>query len=214
MKIIGINGSARKNWNTHLLLEEALRGAKEQGAQTRLVHLCDLDFKGCTSCFSCKSKDGNSLGRCAYNDGLKPVLDELHEADGLILGTSIYLGDVSSLTRAFLERLIFQYSNFDDRKTYYKGTLKAACIYTMNSPAGYYEDLYQKYEKMLGWDFGYIGTVSSGETQQVEDYSKYHLAAFDEAERKQRRKEVFPQDCQKAFELGKAVACAAAEMAK
>ena len=54
MKIIAINGSPRKNWNTARLLEAALGGARAQGAETKLYHLHDYDFKGCRSCFACK----------------------------------------------------------------------------------------------------------------------------------------------------------------
>ena len=42
MKVILLNGSPRKNWNTHRLLLEAERGAKEMGAETELIHLFEL----------------------------------------------------------------------------------------------------------------------------------------------------------------------------
>ncbi|GAB6266704.1 MAG: hypothetical protein STSR0001_21510 [Methanothrix sp.] len=57
-RVIAINGSPRKTWNTTTLLENALRGAESAGAKTELVHLYDLEYKGCTSCFACKLKDG------------------------------------------------------------------------------------------------------------------------------------------------------------
>jgi len=67
MIVIGINGSPRKNWNTAKLLAKALEGAASQGADTKLVCLYDLVFKGCTSCFACKLIDGPHNGRCALN---------------------------------------------------------------------------------------------------------------------------------------------------
>ena len=76
-KVYAINGSPRKNWNTATLLKHALEGAASQGAETELIHLYDLNFKGCTSCFSCKLKDGESFGKCAMKDGLTPVLEKL-----------------------------------------------------------------------------------------------------------------------------------------
>jgi multimeric flavodoxin WrbA len=51
MKAIGVNGSPRKKWNTATLLKKALEGAASEGAKTALVHLYDLDYKGCISCF-------------------------------------------------------------------------------------------------------------------------------------------------------------------
>jgi multimeric flavodoxin WrbA len=56
MQLIAINGSPRKNWNTAKLLEQAIEGAKSLGAQTELIHLYDLNFQGCTSCFACNAK--------------------------------------------------------------------------------------------------------------------------------------------------------------
>ena len=72
MYVLAINGSPRKNWNTATLLNKALEGAAAQGAQTELIHLYDLNFKGCISCFACKRKDGKSYGKCAYHDDLSP----------------------------------------------------------------------------------------------------------------------------------------------
>jgi multimeric flavodoxin WrbA len=206
MKIIAVNGSPRKNWNTHILLNHALKGAQSIGAQTELVNLYDLDYKGCISCLACKVKGGNSVGHCAVDDELKPVLDRIDKSDGLILGSPIYMMDVSAGMRAFLERLIYQYANFDNKEAIFTGKLKTGCIYTMNAPSGYFDELYKKYEMILGWNFEYTGTVESTEALQVNDYSKYHLDGFNEAERKERREKVFPDDCQRAFDLGIAVA--------
>ena len=56
MKAIAINGSPRRNWNTDTLLKKALKGADSVGAETELIHLYNLNFKGCNSCFFCKIK--------------------------------------------------------------------------------------------------------------------------------------------------------------
>ncbi|MDD3974558.1 MAG: flavodoxin family protein, partial [Methanothrix soehngenii] len=90
-RVIAINGSPRKNWNTATLLENALRGAESAGAKTELVHLYDLDYRGCTSCFACKLKDGKSYGICAMNDDLTPILQRIAEANAFILGSPVYL---------------------------------------------------------------------------------------------------------------------------
>lgn len=74
MKVLAINGSPRKTWNTATLLKKALEGAASQGAVTELVHLYDLTYKGCTSCFACKMIGGPSNGRCAMQDELRPIL--------------------------------------------------------------------------------------------------------------------------------------------
>lgn len=45
MKVLALNGSPRKGWNTEILLKHALEGAASQGADTELIHLYDLNFK-------------------------------------------------------------------------------------------------------------------------------------------------------------------------
>ena len=60
MKVLGFNGSPRKNWNTAMLLEKALEGAASEGAETELIHLYELNYKGCISCFACKTREAVS----------------------------------------------------------------------------------------------------------------------------------------------------------
>lgn len=209
MKIVAINGSPRKNWNTHILLNKALEGAEAASALTKIFNLYDLDYKGCISCLACKVKNGKSLGRCAVNDNLKPVLDAIDTCDGFILGSPIYLGGVTAMMRAFLERLIFQYISYDDyTKSYFNGSIRTAFIYTMNLSESMltqigYDEMFKSYETMLNRHFSYAGTLLSTETLQVNDYSKFHMAQFNEMDRKKRREEIFPDDCQKAYDLGK-----------
>jgi multimeric flavodoxin WrbA len=209
MKTIGINGSPRKGWNTSILVEEALRGAASGGSETELINLYDLNFKGCVSCFSCKLKGGKSLGRCAAGDDLKPVLDRVHECDALVVGSPVYLSEVSAGTRAFFERLIFQYLTYGnkERKTFFDRRIPVVLIYTMNiggsllDGAGYtakfkaYEDNFDRY-------LGPAQTLVCTETWQTTDYGRYEMTMFNGEERKKRRDEVFPEDKRKAFDLG------------
>ena len=95
MKIIAFNGSPRKEWNTATLLKKALEGASSQGAQTELIHLYDLKYQGCISCFACKKKDGVSYGKCAVKDVLKPIFEKVETADAVIFGSPVYLGTIT-----------------------------------------------------------------------------------------------------------------------
>ena len=119
MKVIAINGSPRKKWNTATLLEKALEGAASEGAETELIHLYDLNFKGCTSCFACKLKDGKSYGKCAMKDELTPVLEKLEDADAVILGSPLYLGNSTGEMRSFMERYIFPYLVYSATQYHY-----------------------------------------------------------------------------------------------
>jgi multimeric flavodoxin WrbA len=210
MKVIAINGSPRKKWNTATLLEKALEGATTQGAETELIHLYDLNYKGCISCFNCKLQDGKSYGHCSVNDELKPILQKIEEADALILGSPIYFGNLTGEMRSFLERMLFQHLAYDVvYSSLRKKTTPAGIIYTMNVPESKLEEI--NYKKVLGTIESSIKRLFSGmdvqslyvtDTYQFDDYSKYKITMFDGELKAKRRKEEFPKDCQKAFEMG------------
>jgi len=207
--VIAINGSPRKKWNTAMMLEKALEGAASGGAKTELIHLYDLDFKGCTSCFACKLKDGKSYGKCAIKDELTPVLDRIAKADALILGSPIYFGTVTGEMRCFMERLLFPHLVYTSPPTsLFERKINTAFIYTMNvSEQGMKEYQYPVHtglnENVLARTFGHAESLFAFETLQFEDYSKMVFNYFDPDERKERRKTVFPKDLEKAYELGK-----------
>ncbi len=208
MNVLAINGSPRKNWNTATLLSKALEGAASQGANTELIHLYDLSFKGCISCFACKRKNGKSYGKCAFKDDLTPILEKLESADAIILGSPIYFGNITGEMRSFLERLAFQYLVYDaNYSSLFTQKIPVGFIYTMNvdenrmQAFGYPQNL-GAMEMALGRTFGSCETLYSYDTYQFDDYSKYVVTAFKEEDKALRRKEVFPADCEKAFEMG------------
>lgn len=208
MKAIAINGSPRKKWNTATLLNKALEGAAANGAETELVHLYDLDFKGCVSCFACKTRGGASYGRCGFRDGLTSILEKIETADVLIIGSPIYFGTVTGELRSFLERLLFPYGTYTDPpRTLFPGRIRSGLIYTMNvkeeqaKELGYCQHLANN-ERVLQQRFGSAESLYSFDTYQFDDYAKVEADRFDPVQKAARRREVFPLDCQKAFELG------------
>lgn len=209
MKVMAFNGSPRKEWNTATLLKSALEGAKSAGAQTELIHLYDLSYKGCISCFSCKLVGGKSYGKCALQDDLTPVLERVEEADGLLLGSPIYLGGETGAMHSFMERMMFHCSVYDYEKfSLLKKTIPSVLIYTMNLDEDTmrkegYEYIFRSKEFFMSRVFGPTQTLCVTDTMQFSDHSKYIYRMFDPEKKIRRRKEIFPQDCQKAFELGK-----------
>ncbi len=207
MKVIGINGSPRKGWNTDILLKNVLEGAASVGAETEMVYLYDLKFRGCVSCMACKLRKEPRPCRCVQRDDLTPVLERVHAADVVVLGSPIYFSEVTGEMRSFLERFLFQYLNYDDYATPLSPAKKSAWIYTMNCPESLfdtmgYHELFQRYENWMKRFFGHCETLLSTDTMQVKDYSRYHLGRFDAEAKRFRNETVFPQDCQKAFDLG------------
>ena len=208
MNVLAFNGSPRKDWNTATLLEKALEGAASQGAATDLIHLYDLRYTGCQSCFACKMTGGKSHGRCAVRDDLTPILEKVKEADAIILGSPIYFGTVSGEMKSFLERLAFPYWTYTDPpQSLYPRRIQTGWIYTMNiTEAQMHEVGYGIHfgvnERVLRIVFGASESMRSCDTYQFEDYSKVVMTRFDPQKKAKRRAEVFPTDCRKAFEMG------------
>jgi multimeric flavodoxin WrbA len=212
MRAIAVNGSPRKSWNTASLLDHALAGAAKDGAETELVHLYDLDFKGCASCFACKKIGGKSYGRCAIKDGLTPILKKASEADVLILGTPIYFSSETGEMRSFMERLLFPFSTYTPGyASIFPGKLQVGLVYTMNIAE---KDLAARNygaasQGVLSRVFGNCDVLFCTDTYQFSDYSKYLSTCWDAEAKKKRREEVFPQDCKRAFDLGAKLTAAA-----
>jgi multimeric flavodoxin WrbA len=212
MKVLAVNGSPRKTWNTATLLKKALKGAASRGAETELVHLYDLKFTGCTSCFACKLRGGKSYGRCAVKDGLRPILKKVEAADALILGSPIYFGDVSGEMRSFLERLLFPYFTYTDPpRSLFPQKIPTAFIYTMNITEELmrewgYQWFFDNHQRLLQIIFGASELLCSFDTYQFKDYGKVVVERFDPEKKAVRRREVFPLDCDKALALGRRLA--------
>ena len=206
-KTVAINCSPRSGWNTASLVREAAKGAQSRGAEVTVIDLYKLEkFTGCVSCFGCKLEA--NLGRCVCKDGLAPVLEQIRHADGLIIGTPNYLGDVSAGFRALYERLIFQSLTYrKEVRSYNENLIPVLMVMTTNAPEftygpnGYLQML-ERYQNMLGTFVGPTRVLTSSETLQVSDYSRYNWTIFDPEARKHRHETVFPQDQKKAFELG------------
>ncbi len=205
---MAFNGSPRKDRNTATLLGRALDGAASAGAETELIHLYDLNFKGCVSCFACKLKGGKSYGRCAVNDELTPILEKVPEAGAIILGSPNYIGSLSSSAKAFLERLLFPYLVYDmDIISLFKKKIATGFIYTMGSKDEWMREMGYGHaamfvERVMAMILGTAETLIVNDTYQFDDYSKYVSTRFDPVEKAIRREQQFPVDCQKAFEMG------------
>jgi multimeric flavodoxin WrbA len=208
MKVFAFNGSPRKEWNTATLLKKALEGAESKGAETELVHLYDLNYKGCISCFSCKTIGGESYGRCAVKDDLTDIFEGIRKSDAIILGSPIYFGTVSGEMRSFMERLMFPNLTYTNpTRTLFPKKIKTGFIYTMNiteeqlKEFGYtgHIDINQRTLKTL---FGSSESLFSFDTYQFKDYSQVVATRFHEKHKAKRRKEVFPYDLEKAYQMG------------
>ena len=187
------------------MLKEAQKGAESVGAETEYIDLYDLSFTGCRSCLACKLKDKERC-KCFWKDDLSPVIDRIFSADALIVGSPIYLGDVTSQIHALMERLHFCALSYDDYSNYFTGKVDVGIILTMNAPKAFYSVGYRKKAKEVSEIFkalnGDVEVYACCDTLQVSDYSRFNMASFNEEHKKAMREKQFPNDLKKAFEMG------------
>ena len=215
MKALFVDGSPRKNWNTHKMLASAMQGAQEAGAECELVNLYDLPaFKGCMSCFVCKLKNAKTQGLCVIKDSLRPVLAKALESDVLVMGSPIYFSYPTGMFRLFIERLLFPIMSYTinpdgTRPRAIDKTIYSGIIYTMNAPEEiaatkmHYPEILAPNDFAANSVLGYCETLCAYNTYQFPDYSRYDSGMFNEAVKAEYREKVFPEDLKKAYELGK-----------
>ena len=99
MKVLAFNGSPRKGGNTELLLNEALKGAKEAGAEITLYTLNDLKITTCQNCGGC-----DASGVCIIEDEMQAIHHNIRGADRIILASPIFFFAMSSQTKIMIDR--------------------------------------------------------------------------------------------------------------
>jgi multimeric flavodoxin WrbA len=155
MNIIGFIGSPRKDGNTAWLVNKILEVAKEKGAETHPWYCGGLDIKPCRGCLACHK--GGSVQGCVINDDMQKLYEEIESADALVLGSPIYMGQMSGQAKIFTDRLF-------------------AHISPRFSP--YYKEKAVKKKLVLAFT---QGNPDSGKFQAYYDYTKnmFQLLEFD-----------------------------------
>jgi multimeric flavodoxin WrbA len=105
MKVVAFNGSARKDGNTAILVNQAFAELEKEGIETELVQFSGEVIRGCTACYKCF---GTKDRRCAVStdsgDIINSCLEKIAAADGIIVASPTYFADVSAETKAFIDR--------------------------------------------------------------------------------------------------------------
>jgi len=207
-KIVAVNAGPRKGWNTDTLISQALKGAESTGTDVERFDLFQLEkYTGCISCFGCKKE--KYKGHCICNDGLTPVLNAIRAADGLIIGSPNYLGEMTASFRALYERLVFQNLTYNrESPCCNERPIPVLLIMTSNAPDTAYTELLQNYKNTLSHFVGPTEIFVSGDTLQLKDYSKtdWPWSIFKPEAKHHRHETVFPIECSRVYEMGKELA--------
>jgi multimeric flavodoxin WrbA len=102
MKVIAFNGSARKDGNTAILINQVFSELEKQDIETEMIQLSSQKVRGCIACYKCfENKDQ----RCSVkNDIVNDCIEKMLQADGIILASPTYFADVSTELKALIDR--------------------------------------------------------------------------------------------------------------
>jgi multimeric flavodoxin WrbA len=101
VKILALNGSARRRGNTDILIDQILKGSKENGHRCEKLYLYDYEILPCMDCRDCKK--GDFL--CSLDDGMKKIYPKIEKADLIIFGTPNYWNGPTAKTKLLIDRM-------------------------------------------------------------------------------------------------------------
>ena len=100
MKVLAINGSARKDGNTAILIHTVFEELHQAGIETEMVQLSGKIIEPCRACWACGGRK-----KCVHKKDLfQEIFEKMTQADGIILGSPVYTANISANMQAFLER--------------------------------------------------------------------------------------------------------------
>ena len=164
MKILGVEGSPRKNGNTEKLVKTILESASENGAQTTFYKLTEMNISLCLGCFNCRE-----TGTCVTNDDMQLLHEEIQTSDAIIIGSPVYMWQVSGQTKLFMDRLVPFIK--PDYTTRLKGKKSLFMVFTQGNPD---ENLFKPYFEYLENLFSFLhydvkGTLVAAGTRDEND---------------------------------------------
>jgi multimeric flavodoxin WrbA len=180
MKIIGIIASPHKEGNTAWAVNKILEGAKGQGAETQSWCFSDLDIKPCRGCSCCK-KDGKG---CVLNDDMQNIYAAFANADAIVLGSPVYMGQMSAQAKIFTDRL---YACTSPRfSPYFKENARKkrmVLVFTQGNPDSSLFQSYFDYTKnmfqVLEFDVKSVEVIAGMRTRQAHERNDLQISMND-----------------------------------
>jgi len=149
MKVVCLLGSPRVKGNSATIARHVCEIAEQRGADIQVFILNKMSYKGCQGCMKCKTE----LERCILEDDLTSALDAVRDADALILATPVYIGEVTSQLKTFIDRT-FSYFVPDHLNKLNPSRLtpgkKLVFIQTQGNPdETLFNDIFPRYERFF-----------------------------------------------------------------
>lgn len=167
MKVIGILGSARENGSTNYLMKEVMEESAAKGAETKIYNLAKMNIGACFGCEACRK-----TGSCVRKDDMHILYDEMKTADAIIIGTPIYMGEMTGQLKTFIDRC-FALKDAD-RNSLIPAGKKLAIVITQGAPMPeHYAKTPERIEYIFqGYGFVSVGTVTAVSVHNTDELLK------------------------------------------
>lgn len=152
MKVVGFVGSPREKSNTEILVSLILAQKAKKGAQTKLFNLAKLNLKPCLGCYCCMTKN-----KCIVKDDMFKLVEEIQQADALVIGSPVYMGQMSAQTKIFFDRLHILLN--PDYTSRLRGEKKVFLVFAQGEEN---PKAYQSYFKGTAKAFNFLGFKVKG----------------------------------------------------
>jgi len=174
MNIVGFVASPRKGGNTSYVVEKILEGAKEAGAETQIWYSSETEVRPCKGCLGCVKS-----GKCVIDDDMQEIYRSLKQADALVLGSPVYMGQMTAQAKTFMDRLFAQITpRFSPRFKEENAGKKMILVFTQGNPDPEKFKVYYDYTKgmfqMLEFDVKDMIVVTDTRNRQASEMQELH----------------------------------------
>jgi multimeric flavodoxin WrbA len=175
-QIVVFNGSPRMDGNTVTILDLIARGARDGGAEVKYYTLFKMKFMACQGCFACRLKED-----CAVNDELHEALQRVKAADALVIGSPIYMMQVTGPVKNLYDRL-FPLMDRDGRPRF--GGKEIVTVYSQSIDDVHAYDSYYEYTAAMYPSFGFawvdnIVCANANDPESAERDTELKIRAYE-----------------------------------
>lgn len=175
-EIVMINGSPRMDGNTTTLLNAVSKGAQDNGAVVKIYTLFKMKFMACQSCFSCRIHDD-----CIIKDGLHEVLQKVKTAHAIVVGSPIYMMQMSGPVKNMYDRF-FPLTDADYKPRF--GTRKMLTVYSQGFEDPHMFESYFEYTAAMFPALGFelmdnIVSTNGNDPESADKNSELKISAYE-----------------------------------
>ena len=165
-KILVLSGSPRKGGNSDILCDQFIKGAEESGHLATKIYLKDCKIASCNACYACKKN-----GICVQNDDMTDILQQMIDADIIVLATPVYFYSMNGQMKTMIDRTLARYTEIRDKDFYFIATAaagKSSMERTIDSLSGFTDCLPMSHVKGVIYGAGawQLGDIQGNKAMQ------------------------------------------------